>query len=67
MVDFDVFLVFRQQPILLKGHERSLTQVKYNLDGDLIFTSSKDNKGAVWYSDTGERLGTYGKLLCQTT
>jgi translation initiation factor 3 subunit I len=48
------------QPILLKGHERSLTQVKYNMDGDLLFTTSKDNKGSVWYSDTGERLGTYG-------
>lgn len=49
-----------QQPILLKGHERSITQVKYNLDGDLIFSASKDNKGVVWYSDSGERLGTYG-------
>jgi translation initiation factor 3 subunit I len=36
--------------------------VKYNLDGDLLFSTSKDNKGVVWYSDTGERLGTYGKL-----
>jgi translation initiation factor 3 subunit I len=45
---------------LLKGHERSITQVKYNLDGDLVFSASKDNKGVVWYADSGERLGTYG-------
>jgi len=47
-------------PILLKGHERSITTVKYNADGDLIFTAAKDANPAVWYSDTGERLGTYG-------
>ena len=27
------------RPILLKGHERSITCVKYNADGDLIFTA----------------------------
>ena len=48
------------QPILLKGHERSITTVKYNNDGDLLFTCAKDNRPTVWYSDTGERLGTYG-------
>ncbi|CAM9093743.1 unnamed protein product, partial [Ectocarpus fasciculatus] len=48
-----------QQPILLKGHERSITQVKFNLDGDLLFTTSKDNKPTAWFSDTGERFGTY--------
>jgi len=47
-------------PILLKGHERSITTVKYNADGDLLFTASKDSKPTVWYTDTGERLGTYG-------
>jgi len=48
------------QPILLKGHERSITQVKYNLDGDLLFSCAKDNKPTLWYSETGERVGTYG-------
>ena len=47
-------------PPLLKGHERSITTVKYNGDGDLIFTAAKDQTPTVWYSDTGERLGTYG-------
>lgn len=37
--------------------------MKYNSDGDLLFTTSKDNKPTVWYSDSGERLGTYSTLL----
>jgi len=52
-----------QQPILLKGHERAITQVKYNLDGDLIFTAAKDHHPTVWYADTGERLGTFGNEI----
>lgn len=47
------------QPILLRGHDRSITQVKYNADGDLLFSSSKDSRPTVWYADSGERLGTY--------
>jgi len=47
------------RPILLKAHERSITSVKYNKDGDLLFTASKHPSFAVWYSDNGERLGTY--------
>ncbi|ESP01499.1 hypothetical protein LOTGIDRAFT_200332 [Lottia gigantea] len=47
------------KPILLQGHERSITQVKYNREGDLIFSSSKDNIPNVWYSLNGERLGSY--------
>lgn len=49
-----------QQPILLQGHTRSITNVKYNADGDLLFTCSKDHNPTVWYADSGERLGTYG-------
>jgi len=47
------------RPILLKGHERSITWLKYNREGDLIFTTSKHPTFAVWYTDNGERLGTY--------
>lgn len=47
------------RPILVSGHERSLTQVKYNSDGDLIFTTSKDHIICAWFSANGERLGTY--------
>jgi len=47
------------RPILLQGHERSLTQIKYNRDGDLLFSTAKDHVVCAWYSANGERLGTY--------
>lgn len=47
------------RPILLQGHTRSLTQIKYNREGDLLFSCSKDKVANVWYSHNGERLGTY--------
>ena len=47
------------RPILLKGHERSITCVIYNRDGDLIFTSAKDGRPTLWLSESGERVGTY--------
>ena len=47
------------KPLALSGHERSLTQVKYNHDGDLIFSAAKDKVPSVWYSHNGERLGSY--------
>ncbi|KIY51537.1 WD40 repeat-like protein [Fistulina hepatica ATCC 64428] len=53
------------EPLLLPpskkkhGHERSLTQIKFNADGDLLFSSSKDQLINVWFSRNGERLGTY--------
>jgi len=48
-----------QRPILLQGHERSLTQIKFNKEGDLLFSCSKDHIINVWFSHNGERLGTY--------
>jgi translation initiation factor 3 subunit I len=47
------------KPILLMGHTRALTQIKFNRQGDLLFSVSKDNQASVWYSDNGERLGTF--------
>jgi len=47
------------RPLLLKGHERSITSLRYNREGDLIFTASKHPSFAVWYTSNGERLGTY--------
>uniref|UniRef100_K3WT70 Eukaryotic translation initiation factor 3 subunit I n=1 Tax=Globisporangium ultimum (strain ATCC 200006 / CBS 805.95 / DAOM BR144) TaxID=431595 RepID=K3WT70_GLOUD len=47
------------RPILLKGHSRSLTMVKYNREGDLLFTCAKDHSPSVWFSDSGERIGTF--------
>lgn len=47
------------KPLMLQGHERSITQIKYNREGDLLFSCSKDNKPNVWFTVNGERLGTY--------
>mmetsp|Transcript_14204 Transcript_14204/g.20077 ORF Transcript_14204/g.20077 Transcript_14204/m.20077 type:complete len:338 (-) Transcript_14204:25-1038(-) len=47
------------KPILLKGHERAITCVIYNNDGDLIFSAAKDSVPTLWRADTGERVGTY--------
>lgn len=43
----------------MKGHERPLTFLKYNKDGDLLFSCAKDHTPTVWFADNGERLGTY--------
>ncbi|KAI9217215.1 WD40-repeat-containing domain protein [Blastocladiella britannica] len=47
------------RPILLQGHTRPLTRVKYNRDGDLFFSAGKDAKFNVWSSTTGELIGSY--------
>ncbi|KAI9501319.1 translation initiation factor eIF3 subunit [Coemansia spiralis] len=46
-------------PILLQGHTRPLTQVKYNAGGDLLMTVSKDKEASLWYTYNGERIGTF--------
>lgn len=33
--------------------------VKYNREGDIVFTTGKDGVATAWYSSNGERLGTY--------
>ncbi|KAJ6031147.1 eukaryotic translation initiation factor 3 subunit I [Penicillium herquei] len=47
------------RPILLSGHERSLNQIRFNKDGDLLFSVSKDKNVCAWWTANGERLGTY--------
>lgn len=43
----------------MQGHQRPLTQIKYNHDGDLLLTVAKDKVANLWYSHNGERIGTY--------
>ena len=38
---------------------RPLTFLKYNVEGDLLVTCAKDHTPNLWYSDDGERIGTY--------
>uniref|UniRef100_A0A6B2L9Y8 Serine-threonine kinase receptor-associated protein n=1 Tax=Arcella intermedia TaxID=1963864 RepID=A0A6B2L9Y8_9EUKA len=49
------------RPITL-SHEKPITDLKYNVDGDLLFTACKvapQNSICVWWADSGERIGTY--------
>ncbi|KAK4537191.1 hypothetical protein CDCA_CDCA11G3216 [Cyanidium caldarium] len=47
------------RPLLLKGHERPLTHIKFNADGDLLFSTAKDTRPTLWWASNGERVGTY--------
>jgi len=47
------------KPVLLQGHERSITQIRFNAEGDLLFSASKDPTPNVWFTANGERLGTF--------
>ncbi|TRY72510.1 hypothetical protein TCAL_01065 [Tigriopus californicus] len=48
------------KPISLHGHDRAITCIRYNREGDLLFSSAKDHLPNVWYAINGERLGTFG-------
>jgi len=47
------------RPIALKGHDRPITAVKFNADGDVVLTASKGTLICLWRTDNGERIGTY--------
>lgn len=46
-------------PLQLHLHERPLTLVKFNYDGDFFLTASKDGDVCLVRTDTCERIGTY--------
>lgn len=45
--------------IELRGHEKSVNVVKFNLDGDLLFTGAAERRVNVWRNHTFERIGSY--------
>lgn len=47
------------RPALLRGHTKPITAVKFNFDGDLLFTASAEKVVNVWYSLSGERIGSF--------
>ena len=47
----------------LRGHERPVRMVKFNSDGDLIFTCSDDGFVVVWRAATAEIVG---KIKCNS-
>jgi len=46
-------------PLALMGTERPITMVKFNADGDLLFTASKGNHVSVWFTNDGRWVGNY--------
>ncbi|KRY59254.1 Eukaryotic translation initiation factor 3 subunit I [Trichinella britovi] len=59
IVCFYIILRKEMKPLVLKRHERPITKVKFNREGDLLFSCSKDSLPIVWYADNGEMLGVY--------
>lgn len=51
------------RPLALHGHSRALTRVRFNKEGDLIFSSAKDSCPVVWHAATGQRIGNYDSIL----
>ena len=47
------------RPLVLKGHERPITIVRFNYDGDLFFSGSAESEINLWEAYTGERIGSY--------
>ncbi|CCW69243.1 unnamed protein product [Phytomonas sp. Hart1] len=47
--------------VALHGHMKGVTMLKFNADGDLLFSSSRDTDCSVcgWYAKTGEMMGSY--------
>lgn len=43
----------------MRVHEKPITWVQYNREGDLLFVSSKDTIVTVWFTSNGELLGSY--------
>eukprot|EP00411_Alexandrium_monilatum_P019365 CAMPEP_0175250206 /NCGR_PEP_ID=MMETSP0093-20121207/35037_1 /TAXON_ID=311494 /ORGANISM="Alexandrium monilatum, Strain CCMP3105" /LENGTH=338 /DNA_ID=CAMNT_0016544451 /DNA_START=57 /DNA_END=1073 /DNA_ORIENTATION=+ len=50
------------RPSLLHIHERPLTLVKFNHDGDFFLTCAKDGEVCLIRTDTCERVGTYNPI-----
>lgn len=47
----------------LRGHERPVRIVKFNADGDLLFTCSDDGNVAIWQAATAKLVG---KIQCKS-
>jgi translation initiation factor 3 subunit I len=55
------------KPIILHGHGRPIKDIKFNKDGDLLFTASSDRLVSMWSAETGERIGTFSHSAAVNT
>lgn len=42
---------------VLKGHQREITRVKFNAEGDFILSTGFDGIGRLWDTETGKNIG----------
>jgi hypothetical protein len=49
-----------QRPLLLKGHERPITMVKYNRQGDILFSTGKVKSPRCFYAPRVPVCRPYG-------
>ncbi|KAK5311765.1 translation initiation factor eIF3 subunit [Exophiala xenobiotica] len=59
LATYSVFCASPADPANKSPQERSLKQIKYNKDGDLLFSVAKDKVICAWFTSNGERLGKY--------
>jgi len=45
--------------VAISSHTSPVNVVKVNHDGDLLFSASNDKSVCLYYSYTGERIGTF--------
>lgn len=50
-----------QIPIVLNAHTKPITLVKFNDEGDILFTSAKDNVIIAWKASNLQLIGSYVK------
>lgn len=46
-------------PVVFHGHNKPVMALKFNDDGDLLFTGGKDGIVNLWRTDNNDRIGTY--------
>jgi translation initiation factor 3 subunit I len=55
------------KPLLLQGHSRPIRYVKFNDNGDVLYTASADRTIMSWNSLTGEKLKVYNHSAAVNT
>eukprot|EP01080_Neovahlkampfia_damariscottae_P008396 gene8396-221_t len=47
------------RPLILTGHIKPISSIKFSKEGDLLFASGKDKIATVWYTKDGKLLGSF--------
>eukprot|EP01013_Petalomonas_cantuscygni_P014330 TRINITY_DN2936_c0_g1_i1.p1 TRINITY_DN2936_c0_g1~~TRINITY_DN2936_c0_g1_i1.p1 ORF type:complete len:349 (+),score=81.08 TRINITY_DN2936_c0_g1_i1:100-1146(+) len=47
------------RPLVLHGHMKAVAMVKYNVEGDLLFSCAREHDVLVWHTEKKQLLGKY--------